>query len=61
MQSLDPLVGQHGHVVSQGPAVAPAAQLGVGEGGQLLAVAVLLAPEERAPRRRGRAPTCVAF
>lgn len=61
MQALDPLVGQHGHVVGQRAAVAPAAQLRVRERRQLLAVAVLLAPEERAPRRGGGAPPGLAF
>lgn len=61
VQPLHPLVRQQRHVVGQGARVAPAAQLGVGERRQLLAVAVLLAPEEGSPRRRGRAPLSLAF
>lgn len=32
VQPLDPLVGEYGDVIGQGARVAPAAQLGVGEG-----------------------------
>jgi hypothetical protein len=61
VQALDALVGEKRRVVGQRARVAPAAQLGVGEGRQLLAVAVLLASEERAPRCRGRAPRRLAL
>lgn len=61
MQALNSLVGAERELLVEVARVAPPAQVGVGEGGEFLGVAVLLALEEGAPRRRQPAPTLCAF
>lgn len=61
VQALDSLVGAERELLIEVARVAPPAQVGVGEGSQLLGVSVLLALEEGAPRRRQPASALCAL